>query len=174
MYRPGEINGAYDQRTKDAVMAFQKVERLHRDGVAGEGFWERIFTAETPVPKLDGEGTRVEVDLTRQVLFMITDNEVWKIVHVSTGWGSGTPTGRGKVGTKQVGWNHCPVGWMYYVSYIMPHIAIHGMTSVPPSPRATGAYACPSGWRSNSSTNCPRARSWIFITTRRPSRLKRY
>ena len=138
MYRPGDIDGVYDHRTRDAVMAFQKVERLHRDGVAGESLWERIFTAQTPVPKLTGEGTRVEVDLTRQVLFMITDNEVWKIVHVSTGWGSGTPTGRGKVGTKQVGWNHCPVGWMYYVSYVMPHIAIHGMTSVPPKPASHG------------------------------------
>jgi hypothetical protein len=142
-YRPGEIDGVYDHRTRDAVMAFQKVERLHRDGIAGESFWECIFTARTPLPKLEGEGTRVEVDLTRQVLFMITDNEVWKIVHVSTGWGSGTPTGRGKVGTKQVGWNHCPVGWMYYVSYIMPHIAIHGMTSVPPKPASHGCVRVP-------------------------------
>jgi N-acetylmuramoyl-L-alanine amidase len=143
MYRPGDIDGVYDHRTRDAVMAFQKVERLHRDGIAGGTFWEHIFTAQIPAAKLTGEDTRVEVDLTRQVLLMITDNEVWKIVHVSTGWGSGTPTGRGKVGTKQTGWNHCPVGWMYYVSYVMPHIAIHGMSSVPPKPASHGCIRVP-------------------------------
>jgi hypothetical protein len=143
MYRPGPIDGVYDKCTRDAVLAFQKVERIQRDGIAGGAFWERIFTAQTPIPKLTDVGTRVEIDLGRQVLFMITDNTVWKIVHVSTGRGNGTPTGRGTVGTKQTGWNHVPVGWMYYVSYIMPHIAIHGMQSVPVFPASHGCIRLP-------------------------------
>jgi hypothetical protein len=142
-YRPGPVDGVYDYRTADAVMAFEKVERLRRDGVAGEAFWQRITTARTPSPKLVATGTRVEVDLTRQVLFMITDNKVWKIVHVSTGRSRGTPTGRGKVGTKQTGWNAVAVGWMYYVSYIRPHIAIHGSVSVPPYPASHGCIRVP-------------------------------
>ena len=142
-YRPGPIDGVYDERTRDAVLAFQKVERLHRDGIAGPSFWEHIFTAETPTPKFTEEGTRVEIDLTRQVLLVIKDNEVWKIVHTSTGLSGGTPTGRGRVGTKQTGWNWCPVGWMYYVSYIMPHIAIHGMPSVPTYPASHGCVRVP-------------------------------
>lgn len=142
-YRPGPVDGVYDNRTADAVMAFEKVEGLHRDGVAGESFWQRITTAQTPTPRLVADGARVEVDLTRQVLFMITDNKVWKIVHVSTGRSRGTPTGRGKVGTKQTGWNAVKVGWMYYVSYIRPHIAIHGSASVPPHPASHGCIRVP-------------------------------
>jgi len=68
---------------------------------------------------------------------------VWKIVHVSTGKGGGTPTGRGTVGVKQTGWNPTPVGSMYYVSYIMPHIAIHGMPSVPIYPASHGCIRVP-------------------------------
>lgn len=142
-YRPGVVDGVYDYRTSDAVLAFQKVERLKRDGIAGASFWERIFAAATPTPRRTDVGTRVEVDISRQVLLMITDNEVWKIVHVSTGKGGGTPTGRGTVGVKQTGWNPTPVGSMYYVSYIMPHIAIHGMPSVPVYPASHGCIRVP-------------------------------
>ena len=34
-YFPGPIDGVYDNRTRDAVMAFQKVERLKRTGADG-------------------------------------------------------------------------------------------------------------------------------------------
>jgi len=142
-YRPGPVDGVFDERTRDAVLAFQKVERLQRDGIAGASAWERIFTAVIPTPKRSDVGTRVEVDISRQVLFMITDDQVWKIVHVSTGKGGGTPTGRGTVGVKQTGWNPTPVGSMYYVSYIMPHIAIHGMPSVPIYPASHGCIRVP-------------------------------
>jgi hypothetical protein len=142
-YRPGPVDGVFDERTRDAVLAFQKVEGLQRDGIAGASVWERIFTATTPTPKRSDVGTRVEVDITRQVLFMITDDLVWKIVHVSTGKGGGTPTGRGTVGVKQTGWNPTRVGSMYYVSYIMPHIAIHGMPSVPIYPASHGCIRVP-------------------------------
>jgi hypothetical protein len=142
-YRPGPIDGVYDERTRDAVLAFQKVERLARDGIAGRDVWERIFIAETPLPKLVEVGTRVEVDLARQVLFMITDNEVWKIVHVSTGQGGCTPTGQAKIFLKQPGWNSGHLGSMYYVSYFKPHYAIHGMPSVPAYPASHGCVRVP-------------------------------
>jgi hypothetical protein len=142
-YRPGSVDGVFDYRTSDAVLAFQKVERLRRTGIAEGSFWERIFTATIPTPKRTDIGTRVEVDISRQVLFMITDDQVWKIVHVSTGKGGGTPTGRGTVGVKQTGWNPTRVGSMYYVSYIMPHIAIHGMPSVPIYPASHGCIRVP-------------------------------
>jgi peptidoglycan hydrolase-like protein with peptidoglycan-binding domain len=142
-YRPGPVDGVYDNRTADAVMAFEKVERLHRDGVASDAVWQRITTAQTPIPKLVADGTRVEIDLTRQVLFMITDNKIWKIIHVSTGRSRGTPAGPGRVGTKQPGWVAVRVGRMYYVSYIRPHIAIHGSASVPSHPASHGCIRVP-------------------------------
>ena len=82
------------------------------------------------------------MDLTRQVLFVIRAGEVAEVVHVSTGK-IGTPTGHGKVWLKQEGWQHCPVGWMYYPSYFFPSIAIHGSSSVPPYPASHGCVRTP-------------------------------
>ncbi len=141
-YPCGDVDGVYDARTRDAVMAFEKVERLPRDGIAGPEVWERVFAAETPQPRLSTPGHRVEVDLTRQVLFMITDDAVTEVVHVSTGK-LGTPTGHGSIWLRQVGWQHVPVGWMYYPAYFMPHIAIHGSKSVPPYPASHGCVRTP-------------------------------
>ncbi len=141
-YLCGPEDGVYDYRTKDAVMAFEKVERLRRDGIADQEVWQRLFSTGTPSPRLDRPGNRAEVDLKRQVLFMIEDNYVVKILHVSTGK-LGTPTGHGKVYHKDPGWVEVPVGWMYSPSYIMPHIAIHGSKSVPPWPASHGCVRTP-------------------------------
>jgi hypothetical protein len=141
-YPCGPVDGVYDYRTRDAVMAFEKVERLSRDGIAGAAAWQRIFVAETPTPRLTKSGDRAEVDLTRQVLFMIEDGVVTKVVHVSTGK-LGTPTGHGAVRHKDLGWTECSVGWMYSPSYIMPRIAIHGSKSVPSYPASHGCVRTP-------------------------------
>ena len=146
-YLCGEVDGVYDERTRDAVMAFEKVEKLPRDGIAGAAVWQHIFSAQTPAPRLVGEGTRVEVDLSRQVLFMIRDNEVQEIVHVSTGK-LGTPTGHGEIWLRQQGWQECSVGWMYYPCYFWPRIAIHGSSSVPPYPASHGCVRTPT-WLSD-------------------------
>jgi N-acetylmuramoyl-L-alanine amidase len=141
-YPCGDVDNTYDKRTRDAVMAFEKVEKLPRDGIADAAVWERIFAAKTPAPKLSAEGHRVEVDLTRQVMFMITDNVVTEVVHVSTGK-LGTPTGHGKIWLRQQGWQECSVGWMYYPCYFWPRIAIHGSSSVPPYPASHGCIRTP-------------------------------
>jgi len=108
----GPVDGVYDYRTKDAVMAFEKAERLSRDGNVGPEVWQHLFSAQTPTPRLAAGGDRVEVDISRQILLMIKDGKVTKVLHVSTGK-LGTPTGHGKVRSKTQGWTHCPVGWMY-------------------------------------------------------------
>lgn len=141
-YPCGPADGVYDYRTRDAVMAFEKVERLQRDGKVGAQVWQRIFSAQVPTPHLALGGDRVEVDLARQVLFMITDGQVAEVVHVSTGK-LGTPTGRGRVFHKDEGWVTVPVGQMYSPSYVMPHIAIHGSKSVPNYPASHGCVRTP-------------------------------
>ena len=143
-YPCGPVDGVYDHRTKDAVMAFEKVEQLKRDGTVGAEVWQRIFSAQTPTPRRSLGGIRSEVDLTRQVLFMITDNRVWKIVHVSTGR-LGTRTGHHVVGAKYEGWVRTVtiVGEMYYPSYIVSKTAIHGYRSVPPYPASHGCVRVP-------------------------------
>jgi hypothetical protein len=143
-YPCGPVDGVYDSRTKDAVMAFEKVERLKRDGVVGPEVWQRLFRARTPAPRRSLEGTRCEVDLTRQVLMMITDDRVWKVVHVSTGK-LGTRTGHYQIQAKYEGWVKCVTldGKMYYPSYIVSKTAIHGYESVPPYPASHGCVRVP-------------------------------
>jgi N-acetylmuramoyl-L-alanine amidase len=143
-YYPGKIDGVYDNQTRDAVLAFQKVERIDRTGTVGDAVWQRLPGAKTPTPKLTDEGTRVEVDLTRQVLLMITDNKVWKVVHVSTGR-NGTRAGHFSIKEKLKGNVRCVTvnGVMYYPSYVVSRTAIHGYKSVPTYPASHGCIRVP-------------------------------
>ncbi len=143
-YPCGPVDGRYDSRTRDAVMAFQKVERLERTGRVTSEVWERLATAEVPAPRLPGAGDRCEVDLSRQVLFMVSGNEVTKIVHVSTGK-LGTRTGHFSINDKYEGWVRCVTleGKMYYPSYVVSKTAIHGYDDVPPYPASHGCVRIP-------------------------------
>jgi N-acetylmuramoyl-L-alanine amidase len=131
-YRPGSVDGVYDSQTEAAVMAFQKVEGLARTGVLGAETWDHLLGAGRPALRYDYSGNRMEVDLSRQVMFYVHDGALERTYHVSTGRdGMWTPTGRGTVYSKQRGWQDTWVGSMYSPSYIFAHIAVHGMTSVP-------------------------------------------
>ncbi len=143
-YPCGPVDGNYDYRTRDAVMAFEKVERLKRDGRVGTTVWQRLLSAQTPSPRRSAGGTRCEVDLTRQVLFMITDNKVWKVLHVSTGK-NGTRTGHFSIGAKYEGWVRCVTldGEMYYPSYVVSKTAIHGYRNVPAYAASHGCVRVP-------------------------------
>jgi lipoprotein-anchoring transpeptidase ErfK/SrfK len=145
-YCPGYVDGLYDDFTRDAVLAFEKVERLKRTGTVEAAVWERLVTAQTPLPKKTDVGTRVEIDLSRQVLFMVTDNKVWKIVHVSTGSTTRrTRVGHFKVEDKQRGWVSCTTvrGRMFYPSYVVSKTAIHGYRQVPVYPASHGCIRVP-------------------------------
>jgi peptidoglycan hydrolase-like protein with peptidoglycan-binding domain len=143
-YPCGPVDGVYDYRTRDAVMAFEKVEKLSRDGRVNAKVWERLLSAQAPTPRKSGAGTRCEVDLSRQVLMMITDNKVWKVLHVSTGK-NGTRTGHFTIGAKYPGWVQCVTldGEMYYPSYVVSKTAIHGYRSVPSYPASHGCVRIP-------------------------------
>lgn len=143
-YPCGPVDGVYDYRTKDAVMAFEKVERLSRNGRVNAEVWQRLLSAQTPTPRRSEAGTRCEVDLSRQVLMMITDNKVWKVIHVSSGK-LGTRTGHFSIGAKYEGWVKCVTldGEMYYPSYVVSRTAIHGYRSVPAYPASHGCVRVP-------------------------------
>ena len=146
-YRPGLIDGIFDIRTRDAVLAFQKLEGLKRDGIVGASFWQRLATAETPTPRIEEPGRRVEIDLTKQVLFMIEDNEVVKIVHCSSGASkTQTLTGYFEIEHKMERWTICSYRTaMYYSSFFdLDHkLAIHGYAQVPTWPASHGCVRVP-------------------------------
>lgn len=154
-YDVPSADGHFGAGTQQAVIAFQKVEGLGRDGVAGPATLARLQSAGTPGPMVPaGGGTRVEVDVARQVLFFYRGGALFKIVPVSTGSGepfcvSGrcaiavTPGGSYRVGGKVSGWQTGVLGRLYKPSYFNGNIAIHGALSVPVYPASHGCVRVP-------------------------------
>lgn len=139
----GEADGKYSVRTRDAVLAFQKYERLKRTGYVDQGVWEALFAASPAAPVFQGgTGRRVEVDLTRQIMMLINDDKVMMTVHVSTGK-LGTPTGDWHIRSLSHGWRMCSLGLIYSPCYFMAKNAIHGYPSVPTYPASHGCIRTP-------------------------------
>ncbi len=88
-YWLGEADGNYGQLTRQAVMAFQKVEGLGRDGVAGPVTQERLAVAGRPAPR---GGGGLEIDLERQVIFVVDGGQVAWVLNTSTGNGEAYTT----------------------------------------------------------------------------------
>jgi hypothetical protein len=138
-YQPGPVDGVYDQKTREAVMAFQKVERLSRDGVAGTEVWNRLGAARRPAPRVARAGARIEIDLTRQVILYVESGTVTRIYPVSTGTtGWLTPTGSYSIFRKIPAWRESALGFLYKPAYFNAGIAVHGSYSVPAYPASHG------------------------------------
>jgi len=146
-YWLGEPDGTYGQLTRQAVMAFQKVEGLGRDGVAGPVTQERLAVAGRPTPR---GGSGLEIDLDRQVLFVVDGGQVRWAVNTSTGNGEAytsssggtaravTPPGEFRVRHEIDGLREAPLGTLYRPKYFNGGIAIHGSGSIPAQPASHG------------------------------------
>ena len=130
-------DGVYGQDTYEAVLAFQKVNGLPRTGRVDSWLWRRL--ARAGVPHAQRGGDYIEVDKTRQVLFVVDDGRVSKVVHVSTGATGNTPLGSWRVYRKVPGWD-----WvLWYPLYFKGGFAIHGYPSVPAYPASHGCVRIP-------------------------------
>jgi peptidoglycan hydrolase-like protein with peptidoglycan-binding domain len=146
-YWMGEPDGNYGQLTRQAVMAFQKVEGLGRDGVAGPVTQERLAVAGRPTPR-GGDG--IEIDLARQVLFVVRGGQVQWAINTSTGNGEAytsssggpavatTPPGQFRVQREIDGLREAPLGTLYRPKYFNGGIAVHGSGSIPANPASHG------------------------------------
>lgn len=146
-YWLGKPDGNYGQLTRQAVMAFQKVEGLGRDGVAGPATQERLAAAGRPKAQA---GNGIEIDLQRQVLFLVEGGQVRWAVNASTGNGEAyasptgrdavavTPTGQFRVERQIDGTREAPLGTLYRPKYFIGGIAVHGSGSVPAFPASHG------------------------------------
>lgn len=153
-YWAGTVDGNFDSASRHALVAFQKVERRPRTGSLTASALTALRTASRPTA-LHGRSFHVEIDLERQVLFIIDDNgTVSRILPVSTGSGelytdqgqvhrARTPTGTFTVQRKINGWRLSSLGLLYYPSYIVSGIAIHGSLSIPTYPASHGCIRVP-------------------------------
>ena len=152
-------DATYDEATADAVMAFQKVNDLDRDGVAGPKTRKALTEKPADTTPLAGPGAapnRLEIDLGRQVMFLWTNNALDRIIAVSTGSGQWfvveeefrvsiavTNPGEFEIGRKYPDWEKGPLGSLYKPMYFDGGIAIHGYLSVPPYPASHGCVRTP-------------------------------
>ena len=157
-YLTQNADGRLDFMSRHAVMAFQKVHGLKRTGVLTRSLLEKMRTATIPEAKFGG-AAHIEVDLTRQVLFMVGDDgKVDLIVPISSGNGekywdkttnkfevASTPRGEFKIQRKINGARKAPLGSIYYPSYFLKGWAIHGSPSIPSKPASHGCVRVPRG-----------------------------
>jgi lipoprotein-anchoring transpeptidase ErfK/SrfK len=153
-YWIGKVDGTWGDASRHALIAFQKVERRKRTGRLTFDELLALRKAVRPAPR-EGGFAHVEVDLQRQVLFVVGgDGTVSKVLPVSSGNGKFfkiegetdraiTPAGRFRVYRKLAGWRKSPLGLLYYPSYILGGIAIHGNPSVPAQPASHGCIRIP-------------------------------
>jgi lipoprotein-anchoring transpeptidase ErfK/SrfK len=143
-----------DASLRHALTAFQKIEGRERTGVLTVEELEALRVAQRP-GVLETGYPHIEVDLDRQVLFVVDVSDVpLRILPISSGSGeffteggetrqAVTPTGRFKVFRKIEGWRKSPLGLLYYPNYIYGGVAIHGAPSVPSRPASHGCIRIP-------------------------------
>jgi peptidoglycan hydrolase-like protein with peptidoglycan-binding domain len=151
-YDVGAVNGSFGYDTLHAVIAFEKVQGITRDGVVGPAVWRRLTSPRVlgllhPVANAAG----VEVDLTHQDVLYAVDGHDRRIIDASTGGGytytssdgsthqAITPTGHFSIVYKRDGWVTAPLGTLYRPAYFnYDGYAIHGEGAVPSYPASHG------------------------------------
>jgi len=164
-FNPGKPDGAYDSHLAMAVMAFQKQQRLPRTGRADLATLTKLAVAPLGTPMVaTAEGTRVEIDLERQIGQFWKDGRLLRVVAVSTGNGARycvskqkgggcdtaiTPGGSYRADRKIKGVRVSTLGSLYDPVYFFGGIAIHGSPSIPATAASHGCVRVPmweSGW----------------------------
>jgi lipoprotein-anchoring transpeptidase ErfK/SrfK len=145
-----KADGAFGPGTYHAVVAFQKVQGLTRDGIAGPATWARLARPDVPAARYWLATTSLEVNLAKQVIYYVSGGTIQRIIDASTGSGAWyyshgrwaraiTPTGRYRIYWRYPGgWQPGPLGSMYRPDYFHGGYAVHGMTSVPAYPASHG------------------------------------
>lgn len=148
-YWCGAADGSFGHLTQQAVWALQKAAGLTRDGVVGPKTYAAISRGVQP-PRQKPGGYGFEVDLSLQVITATWNGTLRYILNTSTGNGERYYSGgRWKTATTPKGdfrmfrfhsggWQSGPLGNLYRPAYYDRGWAIHGSTSIPPSPASHG------------------------------------
>jgi len=139
-YRPGPVDGVFDERTHQAVIAFQKWEGMSRDGVVGFESWVRLMMATRPTASRSGSGVWIEVNKTKQVFLYVESGTVTRTLPTSTGRSYVYRSLPYTVQRKPIA-----DGPRYRALYLNPGnvLAIHGYPSVPTYPASDGCVRLP-------------------------------
>jgi N-acetylmuramoyl-L-alanine amidase len=157
-YDIGSKDGTYGWDSVHAVTAFEKVQGMSKDGVAGPSVFAAL--AHPKVAHLRHRiktGTAVEVNIAKQILLISKNGKIWRILDTSTAGGyyykdsegqtakAVTPTGHFTIQYKIDHLVHSKLGYLYRPSYFdYAGDAIHGEGDsnaggdVPPYPNSHG------------------------------------
>jgi hypothetical protein len=136
------VNGAYEDGTSRAVLAFRKTNGMGRTGFASARVFSLVLQGRGAFklrhPKA---GRHVEFDWSRQVLVLADKGRPRRVYHASSGKPS-TPTvfGRFRFYRKDLGTN---AKGMVNSSYFIGGYAIHGYHEVPPYAASHGCIRVP-------------------------------
>ena len=152
-YWTGAVDGRFDNATRWALIAFQKYEARSITAQLTREELEAIRAGASPKGR-DSGYAHVEVDIDRQVLMIVDEEDHVRVLPVSTGNDklfmsdaqesiAYTPRGRFVVYEKSFGWENGQLGSVYYANYITGGVAIHGYLTVPNEPASHGCIRIP-------------------------------
>ncbi|MBI5156467.1 MAG: murein L,D-transpeptidase [Acidimicrobiia bacterium] len=149
-----EIDGVFGRGTETAVIALHKYLGIDRTATFDSLDWVRLAQLPPPgIPNRWNEKDYIEIDIARQLLFLVRGGRVTQILPVSTGSGnvywsvrngswatSRTPRGDFVLQNHQYGWGCDSVtGWCVYKYWGFSRFyGVHGYRSVPTYPASHG------------------------------------
>jgi peptidoglycan hydrolase-like protein with peptidoglycan-binding domain len=135
---------SFGEDFQESVWAFQKVQGLERTGAVDAAFWTRLGQPRIPQARYLEPASHIEVDKTRQVLYLVRNGQITLISPAATAGIAGyyTPEGRFAIYEKRTGWDTSPLGVLWNPMYFVGGYAIHGGDPVPPYPASHGCGAC--------------------------------
>lgn len=154
----GSINGTHDRATADAIMAFHKTVSAERITEWTNEDWVSARALEAigfDIPVRPTEPDRIEVDLYRQVMYLVHDGEISAIFPIVSGkgdtyerlgratGGAHTPTGDYTLIRHIAGWRNGSYGLIYRPWYFVGGYAIHGSRVARPQPASNGCVRVP-------------------------------
>jgi hypothetical protein len=147
-------DGRFDDSTLVAIKAFRRLSGYRNPGPPNAADLRALEHAR-PLTRGTYGPPHFEVELSRQVIYFVDKGgKVSLILPVSTGSGkifteggrtrrARTPKGSFTVYRKIFGWRESPMGKMYYPSYIVGGVAVHGSLHLADYPRTYGCIAVP-------------------------------
>lgn len=167
-YWISQLDSIQNEEYRSAVTAFRKIHRLKHERTFSDTQFEALRSSVRPQPLKqfliyagkDTERAHIEVDLKRQVLFVVDSlGAVSKILPISSGnekyfttlredgtentRRAITPTGQFRITRIIKGWRKSELGQLYYPIYFRGGAAVHGATSVPTFPASHGCVRIP-------------------------------
>ena len=146
----GRVDGVFDYDLKHAVIAFQKSQGIARSGVYDSATRVRLAAPVAVRLRHLSIGRAIEIDLSKQVLYLSEAGVLRRILDVSSGSGrlyeqdgvthrATTPLGSFAILRKINDPNHrSPLGILYRPAFFYQGWAVHGSSSVPTYPASHG------------------------------------